>query len=164
MLQLLFKTWLTILIDHCSPCQSTIILDPFKSNRRHLIVRYKRIDEHGQTMKEKLNNNSNSEEKIKNGKQLFVLEITNTSTVSNNKPNTLHKLTKALIILIIFAGSGILVSISIGLAIVYLTCSRPSRIQRDLPIEYLNSTEMINYSEVSPSIDSFTSSQQSTIM
>jgi hypothetical protein len=160
-----------MLTDYCSPCQSTIILnrpDLFKSNRRQLIVRYKRNDEYVQTMKGvsfTLNNDSNSEEKTKK----FVLETTNASTVSTHKPNILHKLTKVLIIVIVVVGSVLFISISIGLTIIYIKCNRPSRIQRDLPVEYLNSTELINYLEETSSIDaqtivsinSFTSSQHS---
>ncbi|CAF0937181.1 unnamed protein product [Rotaria sp. Silwood1] len=139
-----------MLTNYYSTCQSTIILyrsDIFKLNRRHLFVRYKRIDEHLQSIKRNFVTYNND-------RLIFSDTITNVSTIlNNNQQRTTNRLKKALIIFISFVGSIILISITMILVFVCTKCSRPSRINKLISIEYLNSNEMINHLEESSSID-----------
>ncbi|CAF0796042.1 unnamed protein product [Rotaria sordida] len=125
-----------MLTNYYSICQSTIILsrsDIFKLHRRQLFVRYKRFDEHLQPVKRNFMTYNND-------KLILSNTITNASLIFNNQQYTTNRLKKALIIFISF-------------------CNRPSRIHKQISIEYLNSNEMINYLEESTSIN--TQSQRS---
>jgi ABC-type multidrug transport system fused ATPase/permease subunit len=131
MLRLLFKIWLSIFANYCLSCQSTSVLDRTnlkKLNRRHRYFNIKRSIF--------LSNNDDDLE----------IETTDVTTISSNKQNTLIKLlTKLIIMFLIFAAFAVLITIVIGLIFLCINCSRPSRIHRDIPIEYLDSSEMINY-------------------
>ncbi|CAF1545087.1 unnamed protein product [Adineta ricciae] len=73
-----------------------------------------------------------------------IQETTNVTA----KQNTLTKLlTKLLVILAICTGFALLLVLIITVIYFYVACSRPGRIHQQLSIEYLDSTEMINYSE-----------------
>ncbi|CAF2627908.1 unnamed protein product [Rotaria sp. Silwood2] len=149
MLKLVFKIWLSMLTNYYSICQSTIILyrsDNLKLHRRQLFVRYKRIDEHLQSIKRNFITYNND-------RLIFSDTITNVSTILNNLQRTTNRLKKTLIIFILFVGCIILISITIVLVFVCTKCSRPSRIHKQISIEYLNSNEMINHFEESPSIN-----------
>jgi len=88
---------------------------------------------------------------LNNDYNVLEIEATNVPTISYEKHNTIIQLlTKLLIIFVIFTGSAILITIIIGLIFVYINCSRPSRIHKQIPIEYLDSSEMINYSDDTP--------------
>ncbi len=74
------------------------------------------------------------------------IETTDVPIILHDKHNTIIQLlTKLLIIFIICAGSAVLITLIIGLVFVYINCRRPSRIQKQIPIEYLDSSEIINY-------------------
>jgi hypothetical protein len=66
---------------------------------------------------------------------------------SGNQNNIIDILTKLLIMVLIFAGGVILIAFIISLVFVYINCSRPSRIHKQIPIEYLDSSETISYLE-----------------
>jgi ABC-type Fe3+ transport system permease subunit len=83
---------------------------------------------------------------VSNNNDNLEIETIDDDTTSISKQNTIiNLLTKLLIISLIFAGSAVLVTIIIVLVFVYINCSRPSRIHKQIPIEYLDSSEMINY-------------------
>jgi hypothetical protein len=75
---------------------------------------------------------------------LDQIETTSVTTESINKQTTIIKL---LIIFLICAGSAVLVTCVIGLVFVYVNCSRPSRIHKQIPIEYLDDTSTSSMSE-----------------
>jgi hypothetical protein len=86
-----------------------------------------------------------------NNYNVLEIEITDVPIRSHDKYNTIIQLlTKLLIIFLICAGSAVLITIIIGLVFIYINCRRPSRIHKQIPIEYLDSNEMINYSDDTP--------------
>lgn len=73
-----------------------------------------------------------------------IQETTNATT----KQNTLTQLlTKLLFIFAVCAGFALLLVVIITVIYFYVACGRPGRIRQQISIEYLDSTEMINYSE-----------------
>ncbi|UJR21969.1 hypothetical protein I4U23_025037 [Adineta vaga] len=118
MFQHLLQIWLILFTNSCCLCQ----------NRRY---------KHSQIKRNILifNNNNNSN---------FTKETTDVTT----KQNTLLKLfTKLVVILLIFLGFTILLILVITVIYFYVTCSRPARIHQQISIEYLDSTEIVNYSD-----------------
>ena len=76
------------------------------------------------------------------------IETTDVTTISHDKSDNIVKLmTKLVIIFIIVAGFIVFVVIMITLVVVYRTCNRPSRIHKQISIEYLDSDQMMNYFE-----------------
>jgi hypothetical protein len=76
------------------------------------------------------------------------IEPTNVNTISHNTFGTIIQLlAKLSIMFIIFAGFVVLITVIIGLIFIYINCTRPSRIHKQIPIEYLDSNEIINYSD-----------------
>ena len=59
-------------------------------------------------------------------------------------------LVKLSIIFIIFAAFALLITIIIALIFMYSNCTRRSRVHKQIPVEYLDSSDMINYSENAP--------------
>jgi hypothetical protein len=79
------------------------------------------------------------------------IETTDVATISHDTFGAIIPfLVKLSIIFIIFAGSVVLITIIIGLIVIYINCTRPSRIHKQIPIAYLDSNEMINYSDDTP--------------
>ncbi len=82
---------------------------------------------------------------------LLEIETIDVTTISNDKSSTvIQLLIKLLIIFIIFAGFAVLITILIGLIFICFNCSRPSRIHKQIPIEYLDSDEISNYLDDTP--------------
>ncbi|CAF1273339.1 unnamed protein product [Adineta steineri] len=121
MLEVLFKIWFHIFTNYCLLCQPTSLL--YRTNHRDKNLNLKR--------------------------SLYILNHDdNLTTDVITKQNTINKLfTKIIIILLIFTGFAILITIIIGLIFLYINCSRPSRIHKQIRIEYLDSNEINNYSD-----------------
>jgi hypothetical protein len=64
-------------------------------------------------------------------------------------------LSPRMIIFVFAAAVAVVITLIVALAMVYISCSRPSRIHQQFPIEYLNSIDLMNYSDetlTSPSL------------
>lgn len=143
MLELLFKICFL-----CQSISSSNLTDFLKSNHRHLSLRHKPFEEHVDIMKRTLSDFDDDD------------KTANAITVTiGNQNNIIDVLTKLLIMVLIFAGGVVLIAIIISLIFVCINCSRPSRIHKQIPIEYLDSSEMI--SDVDDTSTSVVSPQRS---
>lgn len=88
---------------------------------------------------------------VNSNKLIFTESTINTSILLNHSEYKINNYRKVLVIIIAIAGSIILLLIIITL----VNCSRPSRVHKQILIEYLAPNEMINYLD-----ESFTSSRQ----
>ena len=124
------KLWLSLLIDCHLPSQSTSIRRDFFLRSEHSNEPVRMI--RGSPVIVRSNENPDS-------------ETTNLSPPDHSHP--IHILTKILTIFLIVAAAALVITMIIALAMVYMNCSRPSRIHQQFPIEYLAAVDMIHYSD-----------------
>ena len=136
----LVQICLSILTNCSLPCHLTptpYSANLSKSSRQYLFICYKRREDHVNMMgKSFLISYDNND--------LDGIETTSIATESINKQATIIKI---LIIFLICAGLVVLITCVIGLVFVYVNCSRPSRIHKQIPIEYLDDTSSSSMSK-----------------